>query len=151
MGRVTIEGYDGYLVDSQGYVVSKRTGKRIYECSDKRGYRRVRLYRGDGGTTYLVHRLVAQAFIPNPDGLGVVNHKDAITHHNHVENLEWCTQQYNVEYAIAKVYTFVSPTGEKVQLTNLEKFCAAYALDSAHMNKVHSGTRQSHKGWTAYV
>jgi hypothetical protein len=46
----------------------------------------------------LVSRLVAEAFIPNPDNLPVVNHKDQNTHNNCADNLEWCTVQYNVTY-----------------------------------------------------
>ena len=48
----------------------------------------------------LVHRLVAMAFIPNPDHLPVVNHKDGNIHNNYAENLEWCTQSYNLAHAI---------------------------------------------------
>lgn len=46
----------------------------------------------------LVHRLVAKLFIPNPDNLPYVNHKNRITDDNRVKNLEWCTPQYNVNY-----------------------------------------------------
>lgn len=45
-----------------------------------------------------IHRLVAQAFIPNPDNLPCVNHKDENPNNNNVDNLEWCTQKYNCNY-----------------------------------------------------
>ena len=45
-----------------------------------------------------VHRLVAQAFIPNPDNLPCINHRDENKQNNHVDNLEWCTQKYNLNY-----------------------------------------------------
>lgn len=46
-----------------------------------------------------VHRLVAEAFIPNPDNLPEVNHKDENGLNNSVDNLEWCSHQYNIEYS----------------------------------------------------
>lgn len=58
--------------------------------------------RKDGkGKTHTIHRLVAQAFLPNPLGLPCVNHKDENCLNNNADNLEWCTQEYNVNYGTA--------------------------------------------------
>lgn len=48
--------------------------------------------------SYILHRLVAKAFLPNPNNYPVINHKDENTHNNRVDNLEWCTQKYNINY-----------------------------------------------------
>lgn len=63
------------------------------------GYHRVILYGAGGYQRKFVHRLVAEAFIPNPNNLPCVNHKDEVKTNNRVENLEWCTYKYNIEYS----------------------------------------------------
>ena len=55
-----------------------------------------------GCTHGIVHRLVAEAFIPNPEGLPHINHKDENPKNNRASNLEWCTQQYNCNYGTWK-------------------------------------------------
>lgn len=70
-------------------VLNLTGGKRVY----------TRISKKINGTT-LVHRLVAMAWIPNPEGHKVINHKNGIRNDNRVENLEWCTQQHNMAHAM---------------------------------------------------
>lgn len=99
-----IEGYEGlYQVSSEGMVKSlnyNRTGEeRILKSGkDKDGYLYVILYKEGNTKTFSVHRLVAQAFLNNPDNLQQVNHIDENPTNNSVDNLEWCTAKYNVNY-----------------------------------------------------
>lgn len=77
------------------------------------------------GKSHLVHRLVAQAFIPNPDNLPIVNHRDENKHNAHWENLEWCTQEYNMNYGTARQRAGENNTGipnEEINKIALEKF-----------------------------
>lgn len=67
--------------------------------SDRLGYKQVEIR----GKFYLVHRLVAQAFIPNPYNLPEVNHKDEDKANNAVSNLEWCDKAYNMRYSRKKI------------------------------------------------
>lgn len=66
------------------------------------GYYFVSLSKNGEQKKYKVHRLVAQAFLPNPNNLPCVNHKDETPSHNNVENLEWCTQKYNCNYGTCR-------------------------------------------------
>ena len=70
--------------------------------TDKDGYELVSLWNNGKGGIFKVHRLVATAFIPNPDNLPLINHKDENTANNKVDNLEWCDSAYNTNYGSAR-------------------------------------------------
>ena len=109
-----IPDFPNYEVSNWGNVrskdrVSERMGNdaklkgMMLKGKIDRGYKRVTLYAGDRKRhkEISVHRLVAQAFIPNPSNLPCVNHKDENPKNNHVDNLEWCTHKYNSNYGTA--------------------------------------------------
>ena len=98
-----IAGYEGkYQVSNLGRVKSLWKNKLMCPRANKLGYYQIYLY-SDSKTRkmYSVHRLVATAFIDNSDNLPLVNHKDENPSNNCVENLEWCTNKYNVCYGNA--------------------------------------------------
>lgn len=103
-----IPNYEGlYQVSNTGRVRSlnyRRTAKTKVrkQGTNKLGYKNVNLCKDGKRKGYLVHRLVAQAFIPNPNNYPVVNHKDENPSNNTVWNLEWCTQEYNINYGNCK-------------------------------------------------
>ena len=100
-----IPGYEGlYQVSNTGKVRSlnyRRTGKKqiLKQYINNTGYKRVALRKNNKVKWYLVHRLVAQAFIPNPHNYPIINHKDENPANNAVWNLEWCTMDYNIDYS----------------------------------------------------
>lgn len=99
-----VVGYEGlYEVSNWGRVKSIRFGKeRIMKFYiNGNGYSQVTLIKNNIKKTYLVHRLVAEAFIDNTDNLPQVNHKDENKLNNNVENLEWCDAKYNMKYGTA--------------------------------------------------
>lgn len=111
-----IEGYEGlYEVSDKGNVRSKdrtiiyNNGKKVFykgkeksQITDKYGYSYVSLYKGQKHKQGVIHRLVANAFIPKVKEKNHINHIDGIKSNNHAENLEWCTPKENSLHAIEK-------------------------------------------------
>lgn len=97
-----------YEVSNTGIVRNKVTGHVLSPQEDKKGYLRVRLSLHDKKATAKVHRLVATAFIPNPEGKPQVNHKDTDKHNNRVGNLEWATNSENQIHAYKTGLNYVT-------------------------------------------
>lgn len=103
-----ISGYEGkYQVSNLGHVKSLNyngTGKeKILQSTDNGyGYYRIHLFKNGKVKSYYLHRLVAQAFIKNPENLPEVNHINQNKKDNRVDNLEWVSSKYNVRYSKAK-------------------------------------------------
>ena len=98
MGRVksverTAWNGKGYRIVAERILKGRRT---------KKGYLQVQLHQDAKIKPYYIHRLVAQSFLDNPDNLPEVNHIDQDKTNNCIDNLEWCTSQYNIEYSQAK-------------------------------------------------
>ena len=94
-----VQNYEGlYAVTSCGKVYSYRTKKFLKPRKRRDGYLHVCLYKGGEREFYYIHRLVAEAYLPNPNNLPCVNHKDENKENNALQNLEWCTHEYNINY-----------------------------------------------------
>jgi hypothetical protein len=97
-----ISHHPGYFVSSDGQVFSEKYGRRIeLKQSEHKGYRRVALSEANKRQIYPAHRLVAEAFIPNPESKPFVNHRDGNKRNNVVQNLEWCTASENQAHSVA--------------------------------------------------
>jgi hypothetical protein len=95
-----IKGYEGlYAITSCGKVWSYRRKKFLSPADNGHGYLHVVLRKNGVNKHYRVHRLVAEAYIPNPENKSAVNHKDEIRNHNWVGNLEWATAKENINYS----------------------------------------------------
>ena len=99
-----IAGFEGkYLISNLGNIMSLKnhqgtSRKKLLSLNKWAGYPRTTLFKENKRYYYSVHRLVAEAFLPNPNNLPEVNHKDEIRTNNNVLNLEWCTREYNLNY-----------------------------------------------------
>lgn len=92
-----IKDYPNYIVSNLGRVKNSK-GRILKLCLIKDGYYQLCLSKDGISRHHLIHRLVAEAFIPNPNNYPIINHKDENPSNNCAENLEWCTHKYNMNY-----------------------------------------------------
>ena len=124
---VDIEGYEGlYAVTSCGKIWSYASNKFLKPCYDKNGYILTNLHKDKRLKTFKVHRLVAKAYISNPDNLPQINYKDENIRNNCVNNLEWCTAKYNCNYGTRNLRRAESQSKEVSQYSKDGKLIATY-------------------------
>lgn len=104
-----VPNYPNYMVSNHGRVKTVETNRVLRGSADVHRYKMIALKNNTGTTTFSVHRLVAEAFIDNPENKQYVNHKNRNKMDNHVNNLEWVTHQENMAH--------VSETGRKTTTT----------------------------------
>ena len=155
-----IAGYEGlYQVSDHGHVksfVKSKNGRELKPIVQATGYLAVSLYKDGRAVIFNIHRLVAEAFIPNPEEKPTVNHKFGVTTDNRASELEWATYGENNAHAYKtglrapaydpQVFTFKHPelglfTGTKHQ------FYTTHNLHDGHVSALASGKTKQHKGW----
>lgn len=123
---------------------------------DRYGYLYVNLYKNNIKKVYQVHRLVAEAFIDNPDNLPQVNHRDENKLNNNVDNLEWCTHEYNINYGtrnkkvskkLSKPVLQYTLDGEFVREWKSTMECGRNGYNQGHIVNCCQGKHKTHKGY----
>lgn len=94
-----IPGFEGYLACEDGRIYSQKTNRFMVPCYDTKKYHLVSIRKNGKTITKKVHRLIASAFIPNPNNKPQINHINGIKTDNSVKNLEWVTQSENQLHA----------------------------------------------------
>lgn len=94
-----IKGYEGLYQISNYGVVKNANGKLLTISKNQHGYPTVKLSNGDRGKRMLLHRLLAIAFIPNPNNHNEINHINGIKSDNKLTNLEWCDRSHNIKHS----------------------------------------------------
>ena len=124
-----VVGYEGfYQVSNKGNVYSitrkdsigrKLGGRMLKPCYDRDGYLRVYLCKNGKRKTRFIHRLVAGAFLPNPNGYSEINHRDENKVNNYANNLEWCTREHNVNHG-TMIERAAQARSKKVRAVNIK-------------------------------
>lgn len=128
-----IEGYEGlYKVNTFGDVFSCRRKKCIKPRKTKQGYLRAHLSKNGRAKDLSIHRLVANAFIPNPDNLPQINHIDENKFNNSVENLAWCSLLQNINHG-----TCIERTHQKQRKSVICEETGNIYASVSEVNKAH--------------
>lgn len=147
---VAVKGFESkYEVSNSGRVKSigtYNTCKRdvLVPMIDTSGYEHVMLFSDGVRKDISVHRLVALTFIPNPNGLKYVNHKDENIRNNNVGNLEWCTNAYNLAYSVGKTVEQYSKKGTLIKVFNtIADASKELKIPATNISKCCKGLRKS--------
>ena len=142
---VKIEGFPNYSISYEGQVRNDRRG-RILKHIKRMGYASVNLSHKGRASKVSVHRLVARAFIPNPENLPLVNHKDENRSNPHGDNLEWIDYSGNLMYSCPTAYT-IRKGGKEYYIHNMREFCKEHKVSSTSLYRIFNKEIESINGW----
>jgi hypothetical protein len=154
---VKIKGFENYEVSGSGHIKNTATGEILKPTLNTWGYPSVTLCCNGKRKNLSVHRLVAKAFIPNPNNLPEVNHKDENKTNNAVWNLEWTTKKENINHGTRtqranekkhKRVVQYSLSGEVVKVWDSVKEAEQYGFHHSAISACCHGKRKSHLGFT---
>lgn len=156
--RKRIKNYPEYEICSNGQVYSLRRNTFLKPIVTKKGYTQVNLSVNGKRKAVLIHRLVAEAFIPNPDNLPEIDHIDTNRANNNVDNLRWCTRQENENNPLTRKHISesspykrpiiaIAPDGTITEYESLAEAERTGLFDHRGISAVCSGKQKTHRGY----
>lgn len=161
LGRVrSLDRWVSFPLNTRGCTGFQLRGRLLKQWPTKRGYLRVRLTKAMW--MRLVHRLVAEAFCPNPEGKPQVNHIDGVKVHNAAVNLEWATGSENMRHAHASGLVDMKPqglakrkpvrgvsldSGSEIHFDSAISACRLGGFNQSHVTQCVLGKERQHKGY----
>lgn len=148
--------YDGYQVNQLGEVKALNYGRMGFEkimkphkhkARNGKNYWRICLRKNGKTEKRLVHDLVAITFLPNPHNYPMVNHKDENGLNNDIDNLEWCTNQYNARYSLGKKVGQYK-NGKLIKVYEAIAAVKEDGFSREHVRDVCHGRRKTHYGYS---
>lgn len=152
---IDLDGYESkYKITNDGRIYSEYLGDYLKPFYSKGGYVRVKLNYGDRSKKFMVHRLVALAFIDNPNNKPQVDHIDRDRTNNHVSNLQWVTAKENTNLAVERgsrdsmLYIFTNTSsGEILEFSNRHKMLKHFGkVCLRYLRQIASGDRAPMSG-----
>ena len=150
-----IKGYEGcYYVSNKGRI--KNRTRLLNPYKTQKGYMGVRLTKNGKVKNYLVHRLVAMAFVENTGNYPTVNHIDENKQNNASDNLEWCSYSYNNNYGkrnekvsakMSKKVVMIAPDGKETVFAGIRAASKSTGIQMQNICKVLSKTRKTAGGY----
>ncbi len=155
-----VAGFEGlYEVSNLGRVKSipreKTKGGLLKQYVDRYGYMKIVLYKNGNPHYFTVHRLVAIAFIPNPEGKKTVDHIDCNTKNNIVSNLRWCTNKENLYHSHelgrqrcnSKPFIAISPEGKTIKFESQREAARIIGICQSSIGRCLNSQFKQTKGW----
>lgn len=152
----TINGYENYEVSTKG-AVRRTDTKKYLKLQNNAGYKTANLFKNGKCKNIGVHRLVAEAFIPNPENKSCVHHLDENRSNNHLENLEWVTHVENIKYAADRIRATMlqQKNGTPIYCHQVRKVFYSQAeaarelnISTVGINAALTGKQRTTKGYT---
>lgn len=147
-----VVGFEGIYEVSNLGTIRRLKNKRVLKPTRTK-YQFVHLTKNKKAKICLIHRVVAMAFIPNPENLPEINHKDCDTHNNVATNLEWCDRKYNINYgdrtrkAMKKVCKPILCIEKNIVYKSLKEAAEKNGLQKSKLSNVCHGKRKTTGGY----